>query len=364
MENILVRNLAEKATSDAAEWMVHFVSGRNEFDRGFNHHEGNIPLPADGELCDGADEFEVLCAQLRFGGLIPWWPDGFGRQYSPRPTIVAQTASKIDFSGRESLTGIAFLRNEFSSAGADTEVIHGRPDLCFSDLLAWDTDNASAEVIRFRGSDGGPDRALGLSLYLPRTPFSALKVLVDDAKKASRVSELLTKRYLGLRRYEPSSRYIRRRLANIQILWPRCGRESPSGTCDQRPLPGFEGFSQQSAVVATSHLLRQKVEVDWAIEDARYAARRYALHPGQWDFIRPDLHRTLFLAFVNDGSPASTFLIRSGMAELEDDDEDEWRLDVGIDLWCQPTDQRLMFAEAAAALGKALDLYVYVRDFD
>ncbi|TAT84805.1 hypothetical protein [Rhizobium ruizarguesonis] len=351
----------ESAELPADEWMVHFVCARNELDRGLNEHEGGIPLPSDGELSAGADEFEVLCAQLRFGGLIPWWPDGIGRRYSPRPTIVAQTASRIDFSVRESIAGIAFLRDEFVNAGAGTEVIHGRPDLCFSDLLAWDARHGASEFIRFLAPNGVQESALGLSLYLPRTPFSAVKVLVDDAKMASRVRELLTRRYLGLRSYEPASHYIRRRLQNIHVLCA-CGEdEDDTGATGQCPVPGLQRFSQQSAVVATHQLLRYKVKMDWAIEAARYAAGHYHLHPGQWDFVRPELHQSHYVSFVNDGGPASTFLIRSGMAEIADEDEDEWRLDIGIDLWCQPADQLAMFKDAAKVLTSALDLWCFVR---
>ncbi len=347
--------------SASPEWMVHFASARNKFDRGFYEHEGDISLPADGELSPGADEFAVLCAQLRFGGLIPWWPDGIGRRYSPRPTIVAQNASGIDFSRRESIAGIAFLRDEFVSAGAGTEVIYGRPDLRFSELLAWDARNGASEVIRFFGPNGEKEWSMGLSLYLPRTPFSAVKVLVDDAKMASRVQELLTSKYLGLRSYEPASRYIRRRLAKIHVLWPRDDDAGVPHLCLE---PGLQDFLQQPAIFATLDLLRYKITVDWAIEAARSAAGHYNLHPGQWDFVRPDLHQSNFISFVNDGSPSSAFLIRSGIAEIADEDEDEWRLDIGIDLWCEPTEQLAMYRDAAQVLTSALDLWCFIRSYD
>ncbi|MBB3315930.1 hypothetical protein FHT77_001795 [Rhizobium sp. BK181] len=205
---------------------------------------------------------------------------------------------------------------------------------------------------------------MGLSLYLPRTPFSAVKVLVDDAKSASSVRELLTRKYLGLRSYEHTSRYIRRRLQNIHVLYPRWEDGEDTGATDDCLLPGLQGFSQQSAVAATHQLLRYKVKVDWAIEAARYAAGQYHLHPGRWDFVRPELHQSHYVSFVNDGGPASAFLIRSGMAEIADEDEDEWRLDIGIDLWCQPADQLAMFKDAAKVLTSALDLWCFVRTVD
>lgn len=57
-----------KSTDD---WMVHFVTARDPHGRGFYAHEAGIDLPADGELSRNTDEFEVLCSQMRLGGLIP-----------------------------------------------------------------------------------------------------------------------------------------------------------------------------------------------------------------------------------------------------------------------------------------------------
>lgn len=39
----------------------------------------------------------------------------------------------------------------------------------------------------------------------------------------------------------------------------------------------------------------------------------------------------------------------------------EWRLDVGIDEWCRPTEQWAMFERAAAALTEAIDHRFRVR---
>lgn len=136
------------------DWMVHFVTGRDPYDRGFYEHEAGIELPADGELSPNADEFEVLCSQIMSGGLIPGFPDAIGRRYSPRPTIIAQDVTRVDFAKRSSRCGVVFRRSEFVDAGASDGVIPGRPDLWFDDLLAWDTNNISAEVVRFRAPDG------------------------------------------------------------------------------------------------------------------------------------------------------------------------------------------------------------------
>lgn len=95
------------------------------------------------------------------------FPDAIKRLYSPKSTIIAQDVTRVDFAKRSSRCGVVFRRSEFVDAGASDGVTPGRPDLWFDDLLAWDTNNISAEVVRFRAPDG-MGGALGLPLYIPR----------------------------------------------------------------------------------------------------------------------------------------------------------------------------------------------------
>jgi hypothetical protein len=341
--------------------MVHFVSRRNPDDRGYYEHQVDIGLPADGELTREAGEFEVLAKQLELGGLIPGFPDAIQRRYSPRSAIVAQDVPRVDFSKRLSLCGVIFRRSEFEEAGAFKMVIHGRPDLQFEDLLAWDSDNASAEYIAFRNADFEIDRALGLSLHIPRSPFSSVGVMVDDDEQASIISDILTKRYLALRQYEPSFRYVRSQLKRIFIVVKRCSDRAPS----HRPgILGLQGFERRAAVSPQADLLRCKVAVDSAIADARWVAGKYMER--QDGTLWPDhCYRTMFIDFPLGADPISRFLDFTNGAMPVDDGvaPGRYRFELGIDSWCSPADQRFMFDEACAALEARLGLGFCVRSY-
>jgi len=342
-------------------WMVHFVNPRNPTDRGYYEHQVDIALPADGELTREADEFEVLAKQLELGGLIPGFPDAIQRHYSPRPAIIAQDVPRVDFSKRLSLCGVIFRRSEFEEAGAFKMVIHGRPDLQFEDLLAWDSDNVSAEYIAFRNADFDMDRVLGLSLHIPRSPFSSLGVMVDDDEQAAIISSILTKRYLALRQYMPSFRYVRSQLKRIFIVVKRCSERAPSHRPD---ILGLQDFERRAAVSPQADLLRCKVAVDSAIADARWAARKYMDRSD--GTLWPDhCYRTMFIDFVLGTDPVSRFLeFTNGVTSVDDGvAPGRFRFELDIDDWCSPADQRFMFEEACAALEARLGLGFFVRTY-
>jgi hypothetical protein len=175
----------------SAEWMVHFTVGRNPTDRGFYERESSIPLPSDGELTDCADEFEVLAAQVRLGGLLPGFPDAIGRRYSPRSYVVAQSTSCINFARRDSVCGVVFLETEFIDAGASQSVLPGRPDLYFDGLLGWATEGRSAEFISYHAGHGNFDKLLGLPVWDHQSLFSTVGVMVDNRSQATAIQEAL-----------------------------------------------------------------------------------------------------------------------------------------------------------------------------
>lgn len=341
------------------EWMVHFVTARNPHDRRFHEYEAGIHLPADTELSRNADEFEVLFCQVRRGGIIPGFPDGMKRRYSPKPTIIAQDVSRVVFGKRFSRCGILFRRNEFVHAGGMQEVIPGRPDLEFADLLAWDTNNKSAEVIRFY-ANGELDGALGLPLYNSRSPFSAIGILVDDEEQAGLIGEFLTKQYLGLRQYEVDFRNVRSQLRRTFILW------EPED-CDDRdhprcPIPGLRNFTQRTAVTPSADILRHKVVVDRAIACARSAAGKFRDRSGSW---WPHEYRTMFIDFQPGPDPIADYLISTKIVEPVEDGETwgRYRFNLDIEGWSSPQDQRAMFEAAERALEDHLGIGFYVRTY-
>ncbi|MBB2780280.1 UNVERIFIED_ORG: hypothetical protein GGE55_001662 [Rhizobium esperanzae] len=342
------------------EWMVHFVSRRNQADRSFYEREGNIPLPADGELSDEADEFDVLCAQLLRRGLIPGFPDGYARRYSPKTTIIAQDASGIDFSKRASTCGVVFRRSEFVAAGAVEEVIAGRPDLHFDGLLAWDVSSVSARQIHFRAPNYEFISALGLPLLDPSSPFKTLGVIVDSEHQATAIQELLTRQFLSLRSYVPLARQTRKLLKRAHILVPAGGELG----CHISSISGLEGFSTRSAIKTSIATLRKKVLAEWAFERARAVAFQYADRSAVMSF-DPDSYRTMFVGFADDGSPISKFLLSAGLAEPVDDGiaPNVCRIDIGIEYFIEEANGKAMLQAAAAALEDGLGLRFFVRDY-
>jgi hypothetical protein len=342
-------------------WMIHFVNARNPDDRGFYEHEAGVDLPADGELTWDADEFEVLLTQLSLGGLIPGFPDAIQRRYSPPSIIVAQDVDRVDFQKRLSKCGIVFRRSEFETAGAVTAIVPGRPDLRFDDLLGWDSDNMSAEHIWFCRPDGDLDRTLGLSLYVPRSPFSSIGVVVDDEEQACVISAILTNKYLRLRQHEPAFRHVRSQLRCIFLLRESAFYEDDLPACT---IPNLGRFGIRAAVAPSAEDVRHKVMVDLAIADARRAALKYLRYPdeGSW----PDHeYRTMFIDFELGSDPLCRFLEFTNTVKSVDDGvaANRYRFDIGIDGCSSPDDQYAMFEDARQALESHLGLGFFVRTY-
>jgi hypothetical protein len=328
--------------------VVHFVSKRDPRDRGFYEREGSIPLPADFELSEDADEFEVLCRQIHLGGLVPGWPDAIGRRCTPLASVLAQSAAKVDFAKRFSCCGVALPRSDFERAGAFSDVFPGRPDMLFDDLLGWDVRSGCAGWIEFRAiPDGQYDSLLCLPLYTPASPFVSIGLMVDDDEQAQIIQDILTTHFLGLTPYGPAHRAIRRQLMHTFILSPAAASNPELPLCE---LKGLESFATRQAVVPTEAQLRMKVHVDRAISGAREAILPY-LYPRF-----PDEHPS-YVAFTPVNDDLSKFLTDTGRASFAERSPvpGDWRLELDVGEVDCPY---LEFAAASLKSSLKLDFYV------
>ncbi|MGO8661553.1 hypothetical protein ACC805_12335 [Rhizobium ruizarguesonis] len=182
---------------------------------------------------------------------------------------------------------------------------------------------------------------------------------MDDEEQAFLIGAMLTKRYLGLKQYEPAFRYVRSQLRRTLVMWePDCG-DLDLSWCT---IPGLQNFKKRAAVIPTADSVRHKVIVDRAIAGARSAAGKYFGRPEVW---WPEPHRTIFIDFKPGSDPISEFLTFNNLVEPVDDGEDSgrYRFDLGIESWCGPKDQRAMFEAAAGTLEHRLGLGFTVRAY-
>lgn len=292
------------------EWALHFTCGRNPADRGFSEREGNIHLPSDGELDGDADAFAVLLAQIRLGGIVPGFPDGIRRKYTPRPSVLAQDLNKVNFARRRRLglpnVGIALLKREILAAGASRRVFQERPDLEIEELLIWCSDNDCTQYVPFRSGCGVEERIAILPTFMPGgNSFSRLAVFTDSHQQAEEVQHALEIWHWSWAWSECIVPPTNGPVTGAIVLWPSDDRDHFSG------IPGLRGFHNSKAVSPDPDKHRCAEILSRAVNETRRAmvAARNGCHQGL------DIACVPFALVVADStSPMLGFLISCKLA--------------------------------------------------
>lgn len=292
------------------EWVLHFICGRDPADRGFSEREGNIHLPSDGELDDDADAFGVLLAQIRLGGIVPGFPDGIRRKYTPRPSVLAQDLNKVNFARRRGLglpnVGIALLKRELLAAGASRRVFQERPDLEIEELLIWCSDNDCTQYVPFRSGCGDDEERIAiLPTFMPGgNAFSRLAVFTDSHQQAMEVQHALEIWHWSWAWSECIVPPRNGPATSALLLWPSSDRDQFTS------IIGLRGF-HHSMAVPDPHKHRYAEILSRAVNEAGRAmvAARNGCHRG----LNVD-HVSFVLVVADSTSPMLGFLTSCNLA--------------------------------------------------
>ncbi|MGO7856844.1 hypothetical protein ACC693_22655 [Rhizobium ruizarguesonis] len=208
------------------DWAVYFVEDRSNlwFDRRWGRKVEGV-LPCDGLLSAASGEFEVLLAQLRLGGLVPGFPNSFFRIPSPA-RLVFQNLGAFDLPEflefREAAPyGVAFQADNLKNLELFGDVIDGRPDAEFDDLLSWNNQSQFASEVLVPLGDGGVG-FVSVMPFLLDDLVERMTVFVGERSEAELIREVITARRMLLigRESEPRWQGAAQFLDDTIIVWP------------------------------------------------------------------------------------------------------------------------------------------------